>query len=523
MRVVTVARMLEAEQRAAGMDMPPPVLMENAGRAVAREVAGLWPELAGTPLLVLIGPGNNGGDGLVAARHLHDLGARVHIYLCSPRDINDDPNLKLTQERGIPTIVVEQDHGFTALEDILCSARGVIDALLGTGKARPMVGVFKEVLARVRGAREARPELRVIALDLPSGLDADSGAANVVSLGADITVTLGFPKLGLFAGSGPNLVGRLRVVDIGIPSLSGPMGDPDLITAAWVRSALPHRPPGAHKGSFGRVLVVAGSPNYFGAAYLACNGAARVGAGLVTLATPQSLVTILAAKLTETTFLPLPEAEPGFVKSEATRVLFSEPDYQTWIVGCGLGQDPRVVEFISNCLVSPPTPLPSLVLDADALNTLAQLPRWWRKLRGEAILTPHAGEMSRLTGTPVADIAAHRLEIAGEAAREWGKVVVLKGAHTVIAAPDGRTRLSGAANPGLASAGTGDVLAGAIGGLLGQGLDPFDAAACGVYVHSAAAELVRDKLGEAGMLAGDLLPALPQAIKAIKENSSPLI
>ncbi len=531
--MVTAAQMLEAEQRAAAMDIPPHRLMENAGLAVAREVAGLWPEVAGTPLLVLIGPGNNGGDGLVAARHLHDWGARVHIYLCSPRDIKDDPNLKLTRERGIPTVQAEEDPGFAALEDILASTRGVIDALLGTGKLRPMGGVFKEVLARVRGARLARPGLRVIALDLPSGLDADSGAANGVSLGADITVTLGYPKLGLFAGSGPDLAGRLRVVDIGIPSAQEQdqgqgqgqgqdrAPDPELITARWVRSALPHRPPGAHKGSFGKVLVVAGSPNYIGAAYLACSGAARVGAGLVTLAIPKSLHPILAAKLTETTFLPLPESV--FVTSEGTRGLFSDLGYDVWVVGCGLGQDPRVVEFITNCLISPPAPTPPLVLDADALNTLARLPHWWRKLSGEAVLTPHAGEMSRLTGTPAAEIAAHRLEVAGEAARKWGKVVVLKGAHTVIAAPDGRTRLSPAANPGLASAGTGDVLAGVIGGLLGQGLDPFDAAVCGVYLHSAAAELVRDKLGEAGMLAGDLLPALPRAIKAIKEDRSPLL
>ncbi|MFQ5826210.1 MAG: NAD(P)H-hydrate dehydratase [Dehalococcoidia bacterium] len=523
MKVVTAAQMREAEEQAAGIGLPPQVLMENAGLAVAREVAGLWPEVTGKHILVLIGPGNNGGDGLVAARHLHDWGAQVHLYLCSPRSQSQDRNFKLTQERKMPTVQATKDPGFAALEGILSSAHGVIDALLGTGKIRPLEGVFQEALGRVRGVKETHPDLMVIALDLPSGLDADTGTADGACLRADVTITLGYPKLGLFAGSGPTLVGNLKVVDIGIPPTQNQTPAPELITAQWVRSVLPHRPPEANKGSFGRVLVVAGSINYIGAAYLACSGAARVGAGLTTLATPKSLEPILAAKLTETTYFPLPESEAGVLAPEAAQVLFSITGYDVWVVGCGLGQNPPAIEFIKTCLLSPSAPTPALVLDADALNTLAQVTGWWQKLQGEAILTPHPGEMSRLTDTPIAEIQAHRLEAPRQAAREWGKVVVLKGAHTVVAAPDGRARLSSVANPGLASAGTGDVLAGAIGGLLGQGLEPFDAAACGVYLHAAAAELVRGELGEAGMLASDLLPALPRAIKAIKEDRSPLL
>ena len=264
---------------------------------------------------------------------------------------------------------------------------------------------------------------------------------------------------------------------------------------------------------------MAGSINYIGAAYLACSGAIRVGAGLVTLATPISLQPILAAKLTEVTYLPLPESRRGIISPGATKLIHQQLNqYDVLLLGCGLGQSRPAIKFIGTTLLKEEVTLPPLVLDADALNTLAKIPNWWLQLPFDAILTPHPGEMARLVGITVDEVQQDRQGIAKRVALDWKKTIVLKGANTVIATSDGQSRISPIANPGLASAGTGDVLSGAIAGLLAQGLSLFDAAALGVYLHSEAGEMVRAKLGDAGMIASDLLPALPQAIKQLRET-----
>jgi len=517
MKVVTSDQMREIERRAEMVGLTVEALMENAGRAVAEETKKVIGGIAGRRILILVGPGNNGGDGLVAARHFDDWGAEVNLYLCGQRP-PQDKNFALTQERGINTVRGEQDKDLAKLDSLIFSADIVIDAIFGTGKKRPLQGLFKQALEKISEAKEKHPELMVIAVDAPSGLDVDSGSVDAGCPKADFTITLGYPKPGLFAFPGAEKVGKLIVADIGIPSSMAEDITTELITPEWVKSVLPKRPKGANKGSFGRVLVIAGSINYIGAAYLACMGAARVGAGLVTLATARSLQPILAAKLTETTYLPLPEAEEGIIASEATTVVQKNlPNYDVLAVGCGLGQSPSVVEFVRSLLNLPKAGIPALVLDADALNILAQTPQWQHKLKGDVILTPHPGEMARLTGLTVEQIQQDRLGTASKLAIDWGKTIVLKGAYTVVAAPDGRAKICDVANPGLASAGTGDVLTGAIAGLLVQGLPLFEAAACGVYLHAQAGEKVQERLGDAGMLASDLLPVLPQLIREIKE------
>jgi NAD(P)H-hydrate epimerase len=379
--------------------------------------------------------------------------------------------------------------------------------------------VFKEVLTRVIKSKQENPKLMVIAVDVPSGLDSDTGAVDPSCLYADATVTLGYPKPGLFNFPGAERAGRVIIADIGIPPTLAENIPTELITEDWVKSVLPGRPLGANKGSFGKVLVVAGSINYIGAAYLACMGAARVGAGLITLSTASSLQPILAARMTEVTYAPLPEAEAGIIASKAASVLKQWlPGYDVLLIGCGLGQKAQVAGFVKSVLFGlVPGSSPALVLDADALNALAQMPNWWQKLSHDAILTPHPGEMARLAGVSVDEVQGQRLEIARKAAVEWRKVVVLKGAYTIVAASDGRARISQVANSGLASAGTGDVLTGVIAGLVSQGLSLFDAAACGVYLHGQAGEMVRWEMGDAGMLAGDLLPALPKVIMGLKQ------
>lgn len=519
MKIVSVQEMVELERRCDKRGVPPSLLMENAGLAIAQRVNEWLGGAVGREIVVLVGPGNNGGDGLVAARHLHDWGARLNVYLCRRRK-EDDSNYGIVVDRGIAVTVADDDKGFEALDKILASCDVVIDAIFGTGKLRPLEGVIKDIITRVWAVKGHHHGPDVVAVDLPSGLDADTGDADPVCLAADLTVTLGYPKVGLFSFPGRDLAGDLVVADIGIPSDLAAGVATELITDNYVRTMLPARSGGAHKGSFGKVLVCAGSINYIGAAYLACEAAMRVGAGLVTLACARSLQPILAAKLTEVTYAPLPESTPGFIGGGASKALHERLiDYDVLLMGCGLSQHPEVQSFVMASLMEmPPSLSPALVLDADALNAMSQTAHWWRMLERDAVLTPHPGEMKRLTKHPVGENCKDRLQAARGAAKEWRKTVVLKGAHTVVSSPDGSAMVSSSTNAGLASAGTGDVLAGIIAGLLAQGLPYSAAAACGVYLHGAAGQMVREEMGDAGMVAGDLLPALPRAIKNIKEG-----
>jgi NAD(P)H-hydrate epimerase len=517
MKIVTSEQMRQIDRECIRRGTPGHVLMENAGRAVAEEVRRTLEPIEPKQFLVLVGPGNNGGDGLVAARYLHDWGAQVSIYLCSPRP-QDDTNLELVRQRNIPCLDAARDKGQSTFSELLASADCIVDGLFGTGKARPIEGVFAQVLDRVNQRKKKRPALVIVAIDLPSGLNADTGEVDPVCPSADYTVTLALPKLGLFHFPGAERVGRLSIADIGIPAELADDIAIELLTEEWAGKALPRRPLNANKGTFGRVLAVAGSVNYIGAAYLACSGALRTGAGLVTLATASSLQSVLATKLTEATYLPLPEAEAGIISAEAAALVKQAlKSYDIMLLGCGLGQSGPVSEFITSLLFQ--KKLPPLVLDADALNTLAKIPKWWQKLNDNAILTPHPGEMARLSGLTIAEIQSDRTGMARKYARECQKTLVLKGAFTVIAAPDGSCRVSPFTNPGLASGGTGDVLSGAIAGLLAQGLTLFDAAALGVYLHGKAAEAVKDDMGDTGMLASDLLPVLPLVIKYLRETA----
>ncbi|MFC1962853.1 NAD(P)H-hydrate dehydratase, partial [Chloroflexota bacterium] len=480
------------------------------------EVKTLLGTREGQRILVLVGPGNNGGDGLVAARYLHDWGAKVVLYGEARKP--KDKNLELVLERSLSFFSAAEDVEGSVLRREIASADIVVDALFGTGMSRPVEGHYRGMLEELGGVRSASPRPMVVALDLPSGLNGDTGAVDEVTPYADVTVTLGCPKFGLFSFPGADKVGRLVTVDIGIPSAFTASLPAELLTDDWVQAALPVRPRDAHKGTFGRLLVAAGSLNYTGAAYLACAGALRVGTGLVTLAAACSLQPVLASKLTEATHLPLPEAERGVIGPAAAEVLGRAlPGYEALLLGCGLGQHPATADFVKLALLEgDPSHAPLLVLDADGLNLLSGEPQWWHKLGEKVIVTPHPGEMARLAGIPVAEIQRDRVAATRETSQRWRKTVVLKGAYTIIAASDGRLALSPFANPGLASAGTGDVLAGNIAGLLAQGLAPFEAAACGVYLHGRAGEVIGEKLGDMGMVASDLLEELPRVIKDLR-------
>lgn len=514
MKIVNTQQMKELELQAESRGLPSSVLMENAGKASAEQLKKAY-RLSGKEILMLVGPGNNGGDGLVAARYLHKDNTRITIALGSPRK-PPDKNLDLVQQNNIAVIDAWKD--FRSLEKALADADIVIDALFGTGKARPIEGIYKSMLEKLREQKRRNPSIKIVSLDLPSGLDADTGSVDSSICPADMTITMAFPKKGFFSVPGAEYLGQLITVDIGIPPDLAENINTELLDASWVRVQLPARPIGAHKGTFGKVMVVAGSSRYFGAPYLACAGAYRAGAGLVTLASTQRIIEITGSKSVETTYLPLPESQEGNIDSRSTKVIsVNLESYDTLLIGPGIGTNKETSLFLQDILSSPGISRISLVLDADALNIIASnKPGWWRDFSSKVILSPHPAEFSRLTGLNVADIQKNRMETTKEYAIKWNKIIVLKGAFTVIAAPQGQTIISPWANPALATAGTGDVLAGIIAAFLAQGVQPFASAALGVYIHGLAGELVREEIGDSGAIASDLLPKIPLAIKKIQ-------
>jgi NAD(P)H-hydrate epimerase len=476
--------------------------------------------------------------------------------------LKGDDHYALCQKRGITTARAGDDANLKSLRKLLREADVIIDALLGTGVSKPIEGLLKDVLEiakeeveKRRGEKSKEPLVSpsspsspwlpssplIVAVDVPSGLNCDDGSVDPVTLPADLTVTFGFPKVGQFLFPGAEYLGKLLVADIDIPPSLADDVSVELATPQMLSELLPKRPLGAHKGTFGKALVVAGSVNYTGAAYLASAAATRVGTGLVTLALAANLHPVLASKLSEVTFLLLPH-DMGAIVPEAMKILSERvPDYNALLLGPGLGRDEKTIEFVQRFLArewGSKRPrvgflvtgeeeaeekerkeefLPLSVIDADGLNALADRPNWWKHLVGLSVLTPHPGEMARLVSCGVDEVEADRIGAAQEMAKRWKQVVTLKGAHTVVAAPDGQTVIIPFANPGLATAGSGDVLAGAIVGFLAQGLSPFAAAVAGAYIHGLAGDLVREEIGATGMVAGDLLPVLPQAIALVSQ------
>jgi ADP-dependent NAD(P)H-hydrate dehydratase / NAD(P)H-hydrate epimerase len=519
MKLVTVDHMRRIEAASDAQGHTYAAMMERAGSAVARVIQARLGNGA-RRILVLAGPGNNGGDGLVAARHLHEAGAEVGVYLIKPRD---DEHIAALRERGV-SIVPPLD-----LDPWLRQCDVIIDALLGTGASRPITGELAGLLRIVSNAvterRSAPPDLVnpawpvaassvpvIVAVDGPTGLNYDTGELDPLTVPADVSVTFAYPKIGHTRFPGAAACGELIVADIGIDPRLAEDVTFEIADPALVRAYLPARPTNAHKGTFGKTLIVSGSTLYTGAPILAATAAYRAGAGLVTLATPRSIHAIMAGKINEATFRPLSE-QAGALNADAGAELrdFIE-EYNVALIGPGLTLAAR--SFIE-AFLSTPTTVP-LVLDADALNLVAQIEQWWMRLTGPAILTPHPGEMSRLTKLSLKTIEANRSGVASEYAKLWGHVVVLKGAFTVIAAPDARSISLPFANPALATAGSGDVLAGTIAAMVSQGLAAYEAALCGAYLHGAAGELARREIGPAGVLAGDLLTRLPQVWTALR-------
>ncbi|MBX7235071.1 MAG: NAD(P)H-hydrate dehydratase [Caldilineales bacterium] len=534
MKIVTVAQMVAMEQATDAAGFSYEQMMAAAGRALAaataETIAGQGPLTA--PILFLIGPGNNGGDGLVACAHLQGLGAPARPYIWK-RKREGDPLLEAVKN----VAWAEQDSDYVKLVEMVEHAGVIVDALLGTGATRPIGGDLADLLRAVHDALETRHRAQpglfdparptaparplVIACDCPSGLNCDTGGLDPLALSADQTVTFALPKAGHFLQPGASACGQLTIADIGIDRRLAPTDAPDLLTPAEVAALLPARPAAGHKGTFGTALIVAGSRNYPGAAAIACQSAYRAGAGLVRLAATAPVGQLVADHLPEAVHSPLP-SHPLADDEQAAAALSPAalpplrhllPAADALLVGPGLGARPETFAFVRRLLLAEagnPPELPPLLADADALNALADQPDGPALLPPGSILTPHPGEMARLTGLSTKEINANRWQVARRFAAAWGQIVVLKGAFTAVAHPDGALAISPFADAALATAGSGDALAGAIVGLLAQGLDTWAAARAGVYLHALAGRLAAQSLGPT-LLASDIAHHLTPA------------
>ena len=513
MKLLTAAEMRDLEQRAADAGTSTDELMEQAGLAVAQECWMQLGSLEDRRIVALVGPGANGGDALVAARHLAEWGAQVRCYALRPRD---DQRWRDALQAGAVGGDLAQDDNFEALDALMHGAETVIDGLLGTGRSRPIAGDLAQIMQRLAAARSRTVPPKLIAVDLPSGVDADSGRADPLTVAADETVTFHAPKVGLYLQPGASFAGAVQAVEIGIPAgLDNHLGT-ELLERRAAKALLPQRAPDAHKGTHGTLLIVAGSARYPGAAILAANAAYRAGAGLVTVATPASLYPAMIAAAPEATWLPLPDHDhPGAIGPAALPLLREALQSASALaIGCGLGLAEPTAELVHQLLSDPALAhLPGIVVDADALNHLAAGPGW--SAAAPLVLTPHPGEMARLTNRSNDDVQTARLTLTRESAAEWQATVVLKGANTVVAAPDRRARVSEIAQPALATAGTGDVLTGAIGALLAQGLPPYEAATLGVYLHADAGNRAARTRGTIGVTAGDIAEHLALASRSL--------
>ncbi len=513
-------------------------LMENAGRGIAEIILDLPESFGENSILALVGPGNNGGDALVALDNLAAEGWDVTAYIFK-RKADGDPLVERVVKAGGEIVLADDDEDFEQLAMLVAQNTVLLDGLLGTGIKLPLREDAADLLAAVNDALELNEwEPYVVAIDCPSGVDSDTGEAAPETIPADITATMAAIKFGLLKLPAFELCGDIAVVDIGVTdqvpdwvSITNFVANEDQVSAL-----LPERPLSSHKGTFGTALIAAGSINYTGAALLAGKAAYRVGAGLVTLAVPSAIHTTLAGQFPEAIWVLLP-SKNGVIAADAASVLLENMERATaLLIGPGFGMEETTREFIENLLkmkngakkgaggigfihgeekkeAEKEIKLPPLVFDADGLKLLAEIENWHELISEPAVLTPHPGEMSVLTGLDIAEIQADRLNIAKKYAGEWGHVVVLKGAFTVVAAPNGETYTIPVASPSLARAGSGDVLAGLIVGLRAQGLEAVEAAVAGSWIHAQAGLLAGEMLGaSASVLAGDILSAVPDIL-----------
>ena len=538
MKLVTVSQMQKIEKEADAAGLSYDQMMENAGQGLADILLEIFEGDVELEAVGLVGPGNNGGDTLIALAALAAEGWKTHAYLVKRK--KDDFVKRFTEAGGE---ILTGENAFEQLAEAIGSADVLLDGVLGTGTKLPLKKDVAELLAEVNDVLDGLDEYPlVVAVDCPSGVDCDSGEVADETIAADLTITMAAVKQGLLKLPAFEYIGDLEVVDIGLsedlPSFH--KLNIEVAEADSVAALLPERPIDSHKGTFGTALIAAGSINYTGAVVLAGEAAYRAGAGLVTLAVPAPVHGALAGRFPEATWVLLPH-ELGVISANGAEVLAKNFERASaLLIGPGFGTENATKEFVENVLEGRysakksaqrigfvhqetekkeenNTKLPPMVIDADGLKLLAQVKDWQTKIPAPAILTPHPGEMEVLTGLSKDEIQENRFDTARKYAKEWGHVVVLKGAFTVVASPDGRTTVIPVASPSLARAGTGDVLAGLIIGLRAQGLEAYEAAVAGAWIHAQAGLYAADDLGTTvSVLAGDVLDSVSDVISDLE-------
>lgn len=512
MDLLTADEMREMDrQTIESFGLPGRILMENAGRGATRVLMARFPDIAARSVGVAAGRGNNGGDGFVIARYLFQHQVDVKVYLLSESaKLQGDAaeNFHLLAQLGVPVTEIPDAESFGRHRTEMAHRQIWVDAILGTGLNSDVKGFFKSVIEFINSTNRG-----VLSVDIPSGLHTDTGRPCGVCISAAITATFAYPKIGHVQLPGADYTGDLYVIDIGIPPFIARQTEPKqhLLISENIRRMIAPRPADMHKGGTGHLLVVAGAPGKTGAAALSAMSAMRAGAGLVTLGIPESLNPVIEPQVLEAMTIGLRETPAGSLGDEAADpILALLSDKRCLALGPGIGTDTATNRLVHRLVQESPVPV---VVDADGLNNLATEPEILINAHSPVILTPHPGEMARLTGTPAADIQADRVGCARRLAEAYKVHVVLKGARTVIAQPDGHIHINPTGNPGMASGGMGDVLTGLISGFITQGYPPAAAAQIAVFIHGAAADELSRSKGPFGYLASDVMHQLPMTIK----------
>ncbi len=525
MKLVTVSEMKAIEQEANEKGVSYETMMDRAGKGVAELIHSYFGEKENKVITALVGTGNNGGDALVALNYLKIKGWRIRAVLAKERD---DPLINSVKNEGGEILLFDQKKGKEILVDWLLDSNVILDGLLGTGIHPPLKEPYSTILSMVK---QSTADFKVVAVDCPSGINCDSGETADECLFADLTVCMQAVKLGMLSFPAYQFLGQLEIVDLALPdNLDAELKvKREVATSECVRKLLPSRPLQAHKGTFGTAMIIAGSINYTGAAYLSGMAAYRIGVGLVKMAVPGPIYSSLAGNFSEATWLLLPH-DMGVIQAESASLIQKNLDKVTaLLLGPGWGLEDTTKEFLERLMVGKSTSqkkrsgigfvmmdaeedqdaiinLPPIVIDADGLKLLSKIENWEKKLPDNSVLTPHPGEMAVLTEMDIKDIQANRMMVAMEYSQKWGHIVVLKGALTIVASPDGRLTIIPVAHPALARAGSGDVLAGIITGLIAQGIKPFEAATAGVWIHAQAGIEASERIGHpASVIASDLL------------------
>ncbi|MEG6586820.1 NAD(P)H-hydrate dehydratase [Dendrosporobacter sp. 1207_IL3150] len=516
MKIATASEMREIDHKAINeFGIPEIVLMENAGVEVVKTIETMIGSLANKKICVFVGKGNNGGDGLVASRHLSNQGAKVKVFLLG--GINElqgaaKINYDILCKMGIDIVEVANERDWDKMKIASAFADCLVDSLLGLGYKGELSSSMKKTIGIINEAHKP-----VVAVDIPSGVNADTGQIATSAVKASYTMTFGLPKPGLLLYPGASFAGEILVSDIGIPNclLTDVNIRQNLITVSDVRAKMIKRLPDAHKGNCGKVLVLAGSKGLTGAAVLTSTAALRSGAGLVTLAVAETLHDILETKLTEVMTVPLPDLGNGSIGKEALEsILEIAKKCDVLAIGPGLGTHEETKTLVQEIILQSDIPL---IIDADAITAIASCGDILTKASALPVITPHPGEMSRLIGLSPDEVNQDRIYVARQAAELFGSIVVLKGARSIVAFPDGEVYINISGNAGMATGGTGDVLTGIISAMVAQGLDSHTAAIIGVYIHGLAGDIAA-KSGMIGLLAGDIINSIPSALHGAVEE-----